>query len=313
MIHYFLKRVISLLPVWIGITIFAFFLGLVSPGDPVYLSLTRDGITEPSEAMVNAKRAELGLDLPYHIQYVNWINRVIRGDFGKSIYDNEEIKAEMLRRMPVTLKLAFSAFVITVVAGLGIGAVMAATRDTILDRFLRQLCTLMVSIPGFCMAIILIAIFSECFHLLPTSGMEGVKSFIMPSLVLSMGTIGTSARLSRSNFIGEISKQYVLVASAKGMSKSFIGTWHIFKNAMIPIITFFGLYFAGILGGSAVIESIFALPGMGSYVIDAIYNRDYFIIQAFVLLTGTIYVLSNLLIDMLYFLINPRMKQGDSL
>ena len=313
MIIYVLKRIFSIIPVLVGITIFAFFLGLVSPGDPVYMSLTRDGITEPTEERLEEKRAELGLDLPFHIQYFNWIKNISKGDFGQSIYDNEDVANELIRRIPLTLKLSICSLILTVVSGLGIGAIMALSRNRGLDRFLRSICTLIVSIPSFWMAIILITIFEEILHLLPTSGYEGAKSLILPSLVLSLGTIGTSARLSRANFIGEISKQYVLVAHSKGLSNRVIGFFHIFRNSLIPIVTFFGMYFAGILGGSAVIETIFALPGIGSYVIEGIFNRDYFIIQAFVLVTGTTYVVCNLFIDILYFIINPKIKQGENL
>jgi peptide/nickel transport system permease protein len=299
--------------VLIGITIFAFFLGIISPGDPVYMSLTRDGITEPTDERIAEKREELGLDLPFYIQYFNWMKDIFKGELGESIYDNESISDEIARRIPVTLKLSICSFSITVIFGIGIGAIMAISRGNLIDKSLRSLCTFMVSIPSFWMAIILITIFAEILHLLPTSGYEGAKSLILPSIVLSLGTIGTSARLSRANFIGEISKQYVLLASSKGLSTRVIGYFHIFRNSLIPIVTFLGMHFAGILGGSAVIETIFALPGIGSYVIEAIFNRDYFIIQAFVLMTGTIYVICNLMIDILYFIINPKIKQGENL
>lgn len=313
MITYLFKRIISIIPVLIGITIFAFFLGIISPGDPVYMSLTRDGITEPTDERIAEKREELGLDLPFYIQYFNWMRDVFRGELGESIYDSKSISDEIARRIPVTLKLSICSFSITVIFGVGIGAIMAISRGKMIDKALRSLCTFMVSIPSFWMAIILITIFAEILHLLPTSGYEGAKSLILPSIVLSLGTIGTSARLSRANFIGEISKQYVLLASSKGLTTRVIGYFHIFRNSLIPIVTFLGMYFAGILGGSAVIETIFALPGIGSYVIEAIFNRDYFIIQAFVLMTGTIYVICNLMIDILYFIINPKIKQGENL
>lgn len=313
MIIYLFKRLVSIVPVLIGITIFAFFIGVISPGDPAYMSLTRDNITEPTEKEIIEKRHELGLDLPMHTQYFNWVSKVVKGDLGESIYTGEDILGELLRRLPMTVKLSFSSLLITVIFGLGLGGIMAMTRGTAIDKILRSVCTFIVSIPGFWMAIILITIFAEILHLLPTSGYEGVKSLILPSIVLSLSTIGTSARLARANFIGELSKQYVLVANAKGLSNKTIGCIHIFRNSLIPLVTFFGMYFAGILGGSSVIETIFSLPGLGSYAIEGIFSRDYFVIQAYVLITGTIYVLCNLLIDILYFIINPKIKQGEGL
>lgn len=313
MIGYIGKRLLNIVPVLIGITIFAFIIGVISPGDPAYMSLTRDGITEPTEQEIMEKRHELGLDLPVPVQYFNWMSKVIKGDLGESIYTGEDISEIFRRRLPITIKLAVTALLVTVFWGLSLGVIMAMTRGSVLDKILRSLCTLIVSVPGFWMAIILITIFSEILHLLPTSGYEGVKSLILPSIVLSLGTIGVSARLTRANFIGELSKQYIVVANAKGLSSMRIGWIHVFRNSLIPIVTYFGMYFAGILGGSSVIETIFALPGIGSYAIEGVFNRDYFVIQAYVLITGTIYVLSTLCIDMLYFAINPKIKQGEGL
>jgi len=171
----------------------------------------------------------------------------------------------------------------------------------------------LVSIPSFWMGIICITVFAEILGWLPSSGIESWKGYILPSAVLGMSSIGISARLARANFLGELSKHYVLVAQAKGLKSSYIGLIHVFRNVLIPIVTYFGMYFAAILGGSSVIESVFALPGLGSYVIEGIFNRDYFVLQAYVLVTGSVYVLINLGIDMVYFMINPKMKAGEGL
>lgn len=313
MIIYIFKRLVSIVPVLIGITIFAFFIGVISPGDPAYISLTRDEITEPTEKEIMAKRHELGLDLPIHIQYFNWVVKVMEGDLGESIYTSEDISEELLRRLPITIKLSLSSLVLTVIFGLGLGGIMTIARGKALDKILKSICTFIVAVPSFWMAIILMTVFAEILHLLPTSGYEGIKSLVLPSIALSLSTIGISARLARANFIGELSKQYVLVANAKGLSKGIIGCVHVFRNSLIPIITFLGIHFAGILGGTSVIETIFSLPGLGSYAIEGIFNRDYFVIQAYVLVTGTIYVLCNLGIDILYFIINPKIKHGEGI
>jgi peptide/nickel transport system permease protein len=313
MIAYLSKRIFSLMPVLVGITIFAFLIGVASPGDPSYMALTRDGISDPTEEEIQEKRHELGLDLPLHIQYVNWTNGILKGDLGTSIYTGESIGEELKRRLPVTFKLAVTALIVTVTTGLSLGALMARFRYTLLDKVLRQIATLIVSVPSFWMAIILITIFSEWLQILPTSGNDGPLSFVLPSVVLSLGSIGVSSRLARANFIGELNKQYVLIAHAKGLKGRTIGCTHIFRNALIPLVTFFGMFFASILGGASVIETIFALPGLGSYVVEGVFSRDYFVIQAYVLLTGTIYVTMNLIIDLLYFVINPQIRQGEGL
>lgn len=313
MVNYLVKRLVGIVPVLIGVTIFAFFLGVASPGDPAYMALTRDGISEPTEYDIQEKRHELGLDLPIHKQYGDWVLSVCKGDFGESIYTSEDISEELLRRFPITVKLAFSSLLVTLFFGLSLGGLMTMTRNTMIDKSLRTLCTIIVSVPSFWMAIILITIFAEILHILPTSGYEGIKSLILPTVILSLKSTGTLARLSRANFIGELSKEYVLVANAKGLRNRTIGLIHVFRNAIIPIVTFLGMYFAEILGGATIIETIFNLPGIGSYAVEGIFSRDYFVIQAYVVITGTVYVLCNLSIDILYFMINPKIKQGEGL
>ncbi len=308
---YIVKRILAIIPVLLGITIFAFLIGVAAPGDPVYIALTRDGVTEPTEAEIEEKRHELKLDLPLPMQYYHWLKGIAVGDFGKSIYSNEDIKAELARRMPVTIKLACLAFAITMLTGLVLGALMSAFYGSFFEQILKTLCSLLMSTPAFWFGIILITIFSEYLQILPSSGIDSWKSYILPAITLSISAIGVSARLARANFLAEISKQYVLVANAKGLRNKTIAFIHIFPNALIPLVTFFGIYFAGILGGTSVIESLFSLPGLGSYVIEAIFNRDYFIIEAYVLFTGLIYVGISLIIDLLYFALDPKIRQSE--
>lgn len=313
MFNYFISRILGLFPVLIGITIFAFLLGVSSPGDPAYIALTRDGVSEPTEMDLEDKRHELGLDLPLHVQYSRWVSLVLRGDLGNSMYNDEPIGPEIARRLPVTLRLASASLVLSVTLGLSMGILMTLFKGRFIDQLLQGLCSLMVSIPSFWMGIICITIFAEILGWLPSSGIETWKGYVLPSVVLSMSSIGISARLARANFLGELSKHYVLVAHAKGLKSSYIGLMHVFRNVLIPIVTYFGIYFASILGGSSVIESVFALPGLGSYVIEGIFNRDYFVLQAYVVITGSTYVSINLGIDMLYFMINPKMKAGEGI
>ncbi|WP_273327674.1 ABC transporter permease [Vallitalea guaymasensis] len=308
---YILKKMLNVIPVLIGITLAAFLLGVLSPGDPAYISLTRDGITEPSDEEIAEKQHELGLDLPVHKQYFNWLKKVIKLNFGQSIYTGESIGEELARRLPITLKLAMYGFILTSMFGILIGVIMTLFRGSFIDSSLRFFCTLISSIPNFWLAIILITIFAETLQILPTSGYESEKSLILPSIVVSLSSIGFIARLTRASFLKVLSKEFIVLANAKGLRSYTIGIIHIFKNGIIPVSTYLGLYFAAILGGSSIVESIFALPGIGGYAIESIYARDYYVIQAYVILTGTTYILVNLGLDLLYFAINPKIKESE--
>lgn len=312
MARYILKRLLTLFPVLIGITVFAFLLGVLSPGDPARVALTsKEEEITITEEMLEEKRHEMGLDRPFFVQYFDWLDDVLRGDLGVSLIDKKDIRECFERYLPVTVELAVFSTVLTFTEGVGLGMLMAYFHGKWLDALLNFLCTFSMSLPSFWIALLLMTIFSETLHWLDTSGYEGFHSLIMPAIVLSLGAIGSNARLMRATFLKERGQQYVLVANSKGLRQRTIHIVHILRNAILPVITMSGTRFAGILGGSAVIESIFSLPGIGGYTLTAIQNRDYFVVQAFVLYMGVIYVLVNLLIDIIYFLMNPKMKLKD--
>lgn len=310
---YILKRIITLLPVLIGITAFAFLLGVLSPGDPARVALAGKEIEEDiTEEALAAKRHELGLDRPFFVQYFDWMGNVIKGDLGKSMINKEDIGANFKLRFPVTIQLAVFSTILTFSIGVGLGIMMAFWHGKWLDHILNFLATLSMSLPSFWIALLLMTLFSETLHWLDTSGYEGFHSLIMPAIVLSLGAVGSNARLMRATFLKEHGQQYVLVANSKGLGQKTVILCHILKNSLLPVITMSGTRFAGILGGSAVIESIFSLPGIGGYTLTAIQNRDYFVVQAYVLYMGCIYVAVNLGIDVIYFLLNPKMKLKDA-
>lgn len=309
MTRYICKRLLTLLPVLVGITVFAFLLGVLSPGDPVSARMAGMEIeVEGGEEKMEALRHELGLDRPISVQYLDWIGRVLQGDLGKSMIDNRDIGEQFAARLPVTAQLALIAMVLTVLLGIGMGLLMGVFHNRWPDRVLGVIGTTTMSIPGFWLALLLMTFFSEKLHLLHTSGYEGLHSLVMPSIVLALAGIGPTARLTRANYIKQAGQQYVLVANSKGLRQSVVTRVHILKNALLPVVTMTGTRLAGILGGSTVVESIFSLPGIGSYTLSAIQNRDYFVVQAYVLYTGAIYVAANLAIDLVYFLINPKMR-----
>lgn len=315
LLHYIGKRLLALIPVLLGITLAAFLLGRIAPGDPVDDALFQIGIEFPAEEDRAEMRAQLGLDRPLAVQYFDWLGSVLQGDLGRSYINNKDIAAELLRRFPVTLKVSLSALLTAVVFGLGGGILMAAYRGTWLDRLLRTVSTLLLSVPGFWLALFLITLFAEQLHWLPTSGLDrGALSLILPSFALAASNIGSTSRVTRGHIIAQLGEQYIVVANAKGLSQKAVVLGHAFRNSLVPVITLTGNYFGGILGGSTIIESIFALPGLGSYVLSSIQNRDYPVIQGYVLITGTTFVLITLLIDLLYIAVDPkiRIQGGDA-
>ena len=214
-----------------------------------------------------------------------------------------------MRRLPITLKVSLAAMVSAILFGVGGGVLMAACRGTWVDAVLKALSTLRLSVPGYWRALLLITVFAEWLHLLPTSGLDrGIFSLILPAVALSAANVGSTSRFTRGNILAQMGEQYIVVANAKGISQKAVMLGHAFRNSLVPIVTLIGNYFGGILGGSTIIENIFAIPGLGSYVLSAINNRDYPVIQGYVLLTGATFVLITLAIDLLYILVNPKIR-----
>lgn len=308
---YIFSKILTMIPVLLGITIIAFLLGVSAPGDPVEAVLNRDGDQIVTKEQIEEVRERLGLNDSIPIQYVKWLKNALTGEFGNSFFTNKSIEQEMLRRLPITINLALVGLLFTIVFGIGFGIIMAMFKDTFIDKLIGSISIIMLSIPGFWLAIILVLVFVEKLHMFPTSGYESFKSLILPGIVVSCSTIGVCARLTKTSILDELGKQYILVANAKGLNSKIVILKHAFINSLIPITTFIGTYFAGILGGSVIAEVIFSLPGIGSYVIKAVQSRDYFVVQAYVLFTGIVYVIMNLVIDLLYILINPKMRVGE--
>jgi len=309
--RYIARRLLIWIPVLLGISIAAFLLGRIAPGDPVDDALARIGIEFPTEADRAEMRSQLGLDQSLPRQYIRWLARVLHGDLGTSYTSNRDIGQELARRFPVTLKLSVSALAVAVVLGVGGGVLMAAFHGSWLDALLRSVSTLLLSVPGFWLALLLITVFAEQLHWLPTSGLDrGILSLVLPSLALAAANVGSTSRVVRGNVIAQLGEQYILVANAKGLPQRMVVLGHALRNSLVPVITLIGNYFGGILGGSTIIENIFAIPGIGGYVLSAIQNRDYPVIQGYVLITGTTFVLITLGIDLMYIAVDPKIRVG---
>lgn len=310
-ICYIGKRMLHLLPVLFGISLMAFLLGIFSPGDPAQMALNQ-GVNEPTEEEIEHKREELGLDRPIHEQYVCWLQKVVHGDLGTSYLTKKPISSELFRRAPVTIKVAVLSVLLVIFIGILLGLLMSLCKKSMLYRILNFISIGVISIPGFCIALLLIWVFSEKLRILPTSGIDSWKSFVMPAFALALPTIGTVMRLTESSLEKEFSRPYVVAAYSKGFSTIYITVMHTLRNSMISVVTTLGNYFGGILGGSAVIEGIFSIPGMGSYALSAISGRDYPALQGYVLITGFIFVIIHLLVDLISYWLNPQIRlEGD--
>ena len=308
--RYVFLRVMSIIPVLIGISLIAFVLGTLSPGDPAELSLSRGGYFDPTPEQIEHVRKTLGLDRPLYIQYMLWFIRVLRGDLGTSYMTNRPVSDELVRRLPVTLKLSAYAITLTTVFGITFGLVSVAWNGRLIDRALRGTTNLTLSFPGFWLGLLLIFIFSENLRILPTSGTGTFRHMVLPSITLSCVTTAITIRLARSSLLNEMGKHYILAARARGIGKARLLLWNALPNAVIPIVTLLGNYLGGILGGSVVVETIFALPGIGSFAVEAVHARDYPSLQGYVLLTGLVFVLVILSVDLICVAFNPKIRLG---
>ena len=312
LLKYILKKMLMLLPVLVGISIVAFALGIMSPGDPVDQVLNPNGNESYTQAEYDAMAAKMGLDQPAVVQYFNWVDGLAHGDLGRSFFTNKSVMDQLVKRIPISLKLAGFSMILTIVFGVGFGVLMAVKKDQLLDHVLGTFSTAALSVPGFWIAIVLIFLFAEQWKLLPSSGISGGSGFILPAVTLALPSIGVCARLTRSTILDEIGRQYMTVADAKGMSRRHAVICHAFGNALIPIITYLGNHMAGIIGGASIVETIFAIPGIGSYAIAGVQSKDYYVVQAYVLFSGCIYVLTNILIDLIYIALDPKIRAGEA-
>lgn len=310
-LKYIGKRLCTLLPILIGITILAFVLNCMAPGDPVETVLSRDGDTPPTQEQIDMVRDRLGLSDSKPVQYLKWLKNSITGEFGQSFITNKSISDEMARRIPYTIQIAFIAMGFTIIMGVGLGICMAMFHNRMLDKLIRGITTIMLSVPGFWLAILLIYLFAENWKILPSSGYNGITSLLLPAFTVACSSIGICARLTRTSILDELGKQYIVVANAKGLKNKAVILKHALVGALIPITTFLGTYFAGILGGSTISEMIFGIPGIGSYALEAVKSKDFMVVQAYVLYTGLLYIVVNILIDVLYLLINPKIRAGE--
>jgi len=307
-----LRRLISSIPVLILVSLMTFGLIWLVPGDPASVFL--DASATP-EQVANLRR-ELGLDQPLWTQMLSWYERVLSGDLGESILLNRSVAAAILERLPITLSLAAIALVLAVIFGILLGSLAAVNHGGWGDQSIMTVALLGLSIPDFWLGLVLIVVFAVQLGWLPSGGFVAITedfggwamSMALPAFTLTITQIGFIARMTRSSMLDVLRQDYVRTADAKGLGHGFVVMRHALPNAMMPILTVTGVIAGGLLGGAVVVEQVFALPGVGRLIIGAILSRDFPVIQGGLLMLAVIYLLVNLIVDMLYAVIDPRVR-----
>ncbi len=304
MLAYLLRRVAGIVPVMLAVSVFAFGFVHLLPGDPARL------IAGPEATLqdVNSVRQRLGLDRPLPVQYLRFVADMATGSFGRSIKTGQPVKTEIGTRFMPTLWLSLFAMIWATAAGIAIGVVSGVARGRWFDQAGMALAVSGISFPAFWLGLLLIDLFSVRLHWFPTGGYGGWRSFVMPSFTLGIGVAAVMARFTRSAFVEVATEDYVRTARAKGMRERRVVWHHALRNALIPVITLTGLEFGTLLGGAIVIETVFSWPGLGRLLVDSVSYRDYPVIQAEILLFSLEFVLINLVVDLLYAVVNPEIR-----
>ncbi len=312
MSRYLIRRLLLTVPVLIFVSLIVFSIISLIPGDPARIMLGEEFSKEALEVL----RHQLGLDRPLYVRYWIWLGRLVHGDLGRSVRDGRPVLDTLLLKLPVTIELAIAALLVSWAIAIPSGAVAAWKQRSMVDYAATTFALAGVSIPNFWLGIMLIYLFAVNLHVLPASGYvepwldlrRNLSLLIMPSIVLGTALAALVMRLLRSSMIEVLSADYVRTAHAKGLSNFVIIVKHALKNAMIPVVTIMGLQLSGLLGGAVITETIFSIPGLGRLAVDSILTRDYPMVQGVVLFVALSVVATNLAVDMIYGLLDPRIR-----
>lgn len=302
---YILKRLLAAIPILIGISALVFFSLKLVPGDPLS-AITGDAVIGKAEA--DLLREQYGLNDPIHVQYLRFVGRAIQGDLGRSLQFKRPVIDEIRTQLPATLQLTAAAMVVALTVGLGLGILAAIRPHSLLDGFTMSIAMAGVSFPSFWVGLMLLLIFSLALGWLPATGTEGIERLIMPAATLGFGAAAIIARLTRSSLLEVLQQQYIVTARAKGLSFVKVVFRHALRNALIPVVTIVGLQFGNLLAGAVVIETVFSRQGIGRLLVTAILGRDFPLVQGVILFVASVYVIVNLLVDLSYALIDPRIR-----
>ncbi len=305
MLKLILRRILLLIPIVIGVSIFIFLLMRAIPGDPALLIAGEDATPEVLEQI----REEYHLNDPLLVQYLIFMEKLFKGEVV-SIKTKRPIFEELWPRLLNTFQLTLVSLAIAVALGISLGVIAAVHRNTWIDNIVMTVALFGVSMPVFWLGIILIIIFSVQLGWLPAGGKEGPESIILPSLTIGLTLTGYIARMTRTMMVEVLTKEYIRTAVSYGLPKRKVIYKYALKNVLIPVITIIGLQFGYLLGGAVLTESVFGWPGIGRFIVDGIFNRDYNVVQVGIMLVSAFFVLVNLLVDVLYMIADPRIRRG---
>ena len=284
---------------------------LFAPGDPAEMIATsRYGVESLSSEIIARIRVEEGFDAPVYVQYLNWLNHVLHGDLGRSLVTGKSVSSEFLARFPATLKLALASMIIALLIAIPVGIISATKQYSVVDNASMVGALIGVSMPNFWLGLLLMLLFALYLGLLPVCGYGdgSIAYLILPAITLGTGMAALTTRLTRSSMLEVLKQDYITTARAKGLREKVVIWKHAFRNALIPVVTIVGLQFAGLLEGVVIVETIFAWPGVGKLLVDSIFERDFAMMQCGILFIAVIFVLVNLTVDILYALLDPRIR-----
>jgi len=312
MFRFIVRRLVLSLPILLLVSIMVFGLIRLIPGDPVTVILGQEATPEAAAAL----RHELGLDQPLLIQYVTWVSHVLRGDLGRSLVDRTPVIDQIKLRLPVTLELTIGTFLIALLLAIPAGVLSATRRGSVADYTSTLIALGGLSVPSFWLGIMFILFFAVRLHWFPASGYvpfaqdprANLAAMIMPMVATGIRESAALTRMLRSSLLEVLNADYVRTARGKGLSEWLVVMRHAFRNALVPVVTSAGLLLAGLLGGLVITETIFAIPGFGRLIVEAIYQRDFVTVQGAILVAALLVVAINLIVDLIYALIDPRIR-----
>jgi len=311
--QYLIRRLLLAIPTVLLVIVLVFLAVRIAPGDPIDFLIPPDMEGAAKEEYVQMIRRQYGFDRPMHVQLVDYVARLLQGDFGMSLRRRIPVAQELVWRIPNTLQLGVMALLISIVLGILIGIISAVRRYSVLDNATMLGALFGVSMPSFFFGYLLMLIFGLYFDVLPLSGFgghfytwDGLKHAIMPAVTLGLGSTAVLARFTRSSMLEVLNEDYIRTARAKGLSERVVVFKHALRNTLIPVITLLGIQFGRVLAGSVVVETVFAWPGVGRYMITAITSRDFPVVQGTVLVIALSFIAANLATDLIYAYIDPR-------
>ncbi len=306
--YYLVRRFYAMLIILLCVSAITFSLMHLVPGDSARIIAEKKYGEEVSEQTVQLVRREMGLNRPIFIQYFSWLGGIFRGDFGESFRTGRPVRDEIWSKLPATAELALAAILVSLIIAIPVGIISAVKQYSLLDNASMAGALVGVSMPNFWLGLLLILLFSVHLEWLPVFGRGELKHLILPALTLGTGMAAVTARLTRSSILEVLKQDYVRTARAKGMTEMVVMNRHVLKNSLIPVITVVGLQFGALLEGTVVVEVIFAWPGIGRLLYDSIFARDYPVIQGCVFIIAVMYVTVNLLVDISYAWLDPKIN-----